>query len=119
VKKFTMFILTTAVAASISSTALAAEIPRESAPANATEESIVITENLISGILDEVQNGLGYQPAWCKAVKSKSFGGFPSFALSLQKHKRPVNYHKPLSLLLLNLHCRYAPFPLLHRQCQA
>lgn len=62
-KKFTMFILTTAVAASISSTAFAAEIPRESAPANATEESIVITENLIGGILDEVQNGLGYQPA--------------------------------------------------------
>ncbi len=66
-KKFTMFILATTVAASISSTALAAEIPRESAPANATEESIVITENLIGGILDEVQNGLGYQPAWCEA----------------------------------------------------
>ena len=66
-KKFTMFILGAAIAASISSTALAAEIPRESAPANATEESIVITENLIGGILDEVQNGLGYQPAWCKA----------------------------------------------------
>lgn len=46
---------------------LAAEIPRESAPENATEESIAITENLIRGILDEVQNGLGYQPAWCKA----------------------------------------------------
>lgn len=46
---------------------LAAEIPRESAPRNATEESIVITENLIGGILDEVQNGLGFQPAWCRA----------------------------------------------------
>lgn len=66
-KKFTMFMLTAAVAASISTTASAAEIPRESAPANATEESIVIAENLIGGILDEVQNGLGYQPAWSKA----------------------------------------------------
>lgn len=66
-KKIKIFIITTAIAASISSTALAAEIPRESAPANATEESIVITENLIGSILDEVQNGLGYQPAWCKA----------------------------------------------------
>ena len=66
-KKFAMFMLTAAIAASISSTASAAEIPRESAPANATEESIVIAENLISGILDEVQNGLGYQPAWSKA----------------------------------------------------
>ena len=26
-----------------------------------------MTQNLIGGILDEVQNGLGYQPAWCKA----------------------------------------------------
>ena len=59
--------LTAAIAASISSTVFAAEIPRESAPANATEESIVIDENLIGGILDELQNGLGYQPAWGKA----------------------------------------------------
>ena len=66
-RKFTKIIITTAIAASISSTAFAAEIPRESAPANATEESIAITENLIGGILAEVQNGLGYQPAWCKA----------------------------------------------------
>ena len=39
----------------------AAEIPRESAPLNATEAQIQITENLISDILDEVQIGnLGY-----------------------------------------------------------
>lgn len=39
----------------------AAEIPRESAPANATEQQIQITENLISDILDKVQSGkLGY-----------------------------------------------------------
>lgn len=66
-KKLKIFMLVAAITASISSTALAAEIPRESAPANATEESIIIAENLIGGILDEVQNGLGYQPAWCKA----------------------------------------------------
>ena len=29
--------------------------------------SVAITQNLIGGILDGVQNGLGYQPAWCKA----------------------------------------------------
>lgn len=66
-KKFIMIILTAAVAVSISSAAFAAEIPRESVPRNATEESIVITENLIGGILDDVQNGLGYQSAWCRA----------------------------------------------------
>ncbi len=36
-------------------------------PDNATDESVAITQNLIGGILDKVQNGLGYQPAWCKA----------------------------------------------------
>lgn len=41
--------------------AYAAEIPRESAPLNATEAQIQITENLISDILDKVQSGkLGY-----------------------------------------------------------
>ena len=48
-------------------TALAAEIPIESAPENATAESVAVAQNLIGSILDEVQNGLGYQPAWCKA----------------------------------------------------
>lgn len=66
-KKFTMFMLTAAIAASISTTASAAEILRESVPANATEESIIIAENLINGILDEVQNGLGYAEAQGKA----------------------------------------------------
>ena len=45
----------------------AADIPVESYPDNATDESVAITQNLIGGILDEVQNGIGYQPAWCKA----------------------------------------------------
>lgn len=42
----------------------AAEIPRESAPLNATEEQIVIVENIIDDILDEVSMGnLGYTEA--------------------------------------------------------
>ena len=46
------------------STVQAAEIPRESAPLNATEEQIVIVENLIGDILDEVALGqLGYTEA--------------------------------------------------------
>lgn len=60
-------LLTAILTAAITSTTYAAEIPVECTPENATPESIAITENLISPILDEVQNGLGYQPAWCKA----------------------------------------------------
>ena len=55
------------LALSVMTTAYAAEIPIESYPENATDESAAVAENLIGGILDEVQNGLGYQPAWCKA----------------------------------------------------
>lgn len=55
------------LALSLATPAFAAEIPIESYPENATDESAAIAENLIGGILDEVQNGLGYQPAWCKA----------------------------------------------------
>lgn len=46
-----------------------ASVPRESAPANATEDQILIAENLISGILDEVQNGLGSADARAKSNK--------------------------------------------------
>lgn len=57
-------IITLAITAALATTnisAFAAEIPRESAPLNATEQQIQITENLISDILDEVQTGkLGY-----------------------------------------------------------
>ena len=52
---------------SISATMSAAEIPRATAPLNATEEQILIVENLIGDILDEVQNGLGYAEAENKA----------------------------------------------------
>ena len=61
-KKIKTFLTAAAILAAVTSTTYAAEIPVESAPENATTESIAITENL-----DEVQNGLGYQPAWCKA----------------------------------------------------
>ena len=61
-----MLITITAITVMTQST-FATDIPVESYPDNATEESVAITQNLIGGILDEVQNGLGYQPAWCKA----------------------------------------------------
>ena len=62
----TMLITITAITV-MTQTTFAADIPIESYPDNATEESVSITQNLISEILDEVQNGIGYQPAWCKA----------------------------------------------------
>ena len=48
-------------------TTYAAEVPRESAPFNATNEAIVIVESLIGDILTEVQNGLGYADARAKS----------------------------------------------------
>ena len=45
----------------------AAEVPRESAPCNATNEAIVIVESYIGDILTEVQNGLGYADARAKS----------------------------------------------------
>ena len=51
----------------ITSTVNAAEVPRESAPCNATNEAIVIVESLIGDILTEVQNGLGYSDARAKS----------------------------------------------------
>ena len=59
-------IITVIAISFMASTALsvcAAPVPRESAPCNANEDSIAITENLVSDILDEVQNGLGYADA--------------------------------------------------------
>ena len=64
--KITAFVL----AAVLSSTpVLAAEVPKEAAPINATEESIIMTENLLSPILEEVKNGLGFGEAWGKASR--------------------------------------------------
>ena len=48
-------------------TTYAAEVPRESAPCNATEEAIITAEGLIGDILTEVQNGLGYADARAKS----------------------------------------------------
>ena len=61
-KKSKIFISTMLMAASMfHTTVFSAEIPRESAPLNATEEQIVIVEALIGDILDEVETGtLGY-----------------------------------------------------------
>ena len=45
----------------------AAEVPKESAPCNATNEAIIIVESFIGGILTDVQNGLGYAEARAKS----------------------------------------------------
>ena len=66
-KKFKTMLLSITVITVMAQSVFAADIPVESYPDNATEESVAIAQNLIGGILDEVQNGLGYQPAWCKA----------------------------------------------------
>lgn len=66
-KKIKTMLLTITVITVMAQSVFAADIPVESYPDNATDESVAITQNLIGGILDEVQNGLGYQPAWCKA----------------------------------------------------
>lgn len=53
----------------VTCTAYASDIPRESIPENATEESVLIVESVIADILTEVQNGLGYGAAMPKANK--------------------------------------------------
>ena len=45
----------------------AAEVPREAAPCNATNEAIIIVEYFIGDILSEVQNCLGYSDARAKS----------------------------------------------------
>ena len=45
----------------------AAEVPRESAPCNASNEAIIFVESCIGDILTEVQNGLGYADARAKS----------------------------------------------------
>ena len=48
-------------------TTYAAEVPRESAPCNATNEAIIFVESCIGDILTEVQSGLGYSDARAKS----------------------------------------------------
>ena len=64
-KKFTFIIALALLTSTISVNA--APVPRESAPCNATEEKIVVAENLIGSVLDEVQSGLGYADARAKS----------------------------------------------------
>ena len=66
-KKIAKVIITAALISTMNLTALAADIPGESLPENATYQSMNITENLISPILCEVENGLGYGEANAKA----------------------------------------------------
>ena len=66
-KKLLCVLLTVAFMLCISTTAFAAKIPRERAPDSATKHQIQITENPISGIWDNVQNGESYGSASCKA----------------------------------------------------
>ena len=49
---------------SITASAYAADVPRESLPEKATEDAVILTEELISSVLDEVSRlGLGYADA--------------------------------------------------------
>lgn len=60
-KKTIITLTLIAALSATATTAFAAEIPRESAPLNATEAQIQITENIIGDILDDVQaEKLGY-----------------------------------------------------------
>ena len=63
-KKIIMFLIITMT---ITSTVNAAELQRESAPCNATNEAIIVVESYIGDILTEVQNGLGYADARAKS----------------------------------------------------
>ena len=65
-KKISIFLITLSLTAS-AVTANAAPIPKESLPYYATTEQVTVTENLISGILDEVKTGLGYADARAKS----------------------------------------------------
>ncbi len=82
-KKIKITLIALAVLCTASHAATAAEIPIEAAPCNATKESITVTENLISDILTEVENGLGYgeangkaQAVICNAVIENKTDGF-------------------------------------------
>ena len=60
-------IISLIITMTITSTVNAAEVPRESAPCNATNEAIIFVESYIDDILAEVQNGLGYADARAKS----------------------------------------------------
>lgn len=60
-KLITLLLIATLSASSV--TAFAALIPRECAPYGTDEAAIIVTENIISPILDSVANGEGYSSA--------------------------------------------------------
>ncbi len=66
-KKSKIFAAALTAVMMLSTTAFAAEVPREMAPASSTDESIAVTERLIGGILDEVLAGEGYGKASARA----------------------------------------------------
>lgn len=66
-KKSILYIISIASIFINSFTVSAAEVPRESAPCNASNEAIIIVESFIGDILTEVQNGLGYADARAKS----------------------------------------------------
>ena len=53
-KKFKTMLLSITAITVMTQSVFAADIPVESYPDNATDESVVMTQNLIGGILDEV-----------------------------------------------------------------
>ena len=65
--KKTIICLTTLAMLTSIVTVNAAPVPRESTPCNATEHQIIVAESFISGILDEVKNGMGYADAKAKS----------------------------------------------------
>ena len=68
-KKLSIILIAISLIAS-AITVNAAPVPRESAPCNAKEEQIIVVENaesFISGVLDEVKNGMGYTDARAKS----------------------------------------------------
>ena len=65
-RKISVFLIVISIMASAFSVN-AAPVPRESAPCNATEHQIIVAESFISGVLDEVKNGMGYADARAKS----------------------------------------------------
>lgn len=100
-KKFIILFLT---AITMTQSAFAAEIPIETYPENATVESAAIVEKLIGGILDEVQNGLGYGMASGrantiirKAVIDKQTNGY-GYCLLSAISQNAIRYYRDVYL---------------------
>ena len=65
-RKVSIFLIVISIMASTFSVN-AAPVPRESVPCNATEHQIIVAESFISGVLDDVKNGMGYADARAKS----------------------------------------------------